>query len=123
MQIVTTNEDTTLTSHTDNNKPSIFTNSTTTVFGNLTPVKSNSNGFSFTSFSNPSAPSLTGFQFASSPTTTDTSSIFTFGITSKVSFSDLAKQSSDTKFLADDTEKRGMHQTIIYSLFLIDFID
>ncbi|CAF1322148.1 unnamed protein product [Adineta steineri] len=112
IEIVTTNEDKTMQSQHDNNNnnPSIFANSSTAILANLVPVKPNTNAFSFTDFdkSSTSTPVI-GFQFSttnSSTITTNTSSIFTFGNTPKLSFSDLVKQTSDNKLTTDNTEQR-----------------
>jgi hypothetical protein len=122
MQIVTTKEDKTTPSHSDNNKPSILANSTTSIFGNLTPVNTNTSEFAFTTFGTATTP-VTGFQFSTpSSSTTNTSTMFTFGNTPKFSFSDLAKQSSDTKSTTNDTEKRGTKYKLYFFVSSVTFI-
>ncbi|UJR08275.1 hypothetical protein I4U23_012547 [Adineta vaga] len=107
-EIVTTKEDTTLKSHSNNNNPSIFTDSSSSILENLVPVKSVSAGFSFANFDLSTKASTNTFQFSSSnpSTTTNTTPLFTFGNVPKVSFAQIAQQSSNNQWTSQDSDQR-----------------
>ncbi|CAM4760089.1 unnamed protein product [Rotaria magnacalcarata] len=117
-QVLKTNNDKTTTVH-DDNEPSTFStiNSSSiqsinknvppinidSIFGSLASIKPLNSGFRFPNFDKAKMSSTDFSQsIPSSLITTDSASLFMFGTTPKLSFSDIAQQASDFNLTNDD---------------------
>ncbi|CAF1010234.1 unnamed protein product [Adineta ricciae] len=100
LQIVKTKDDATLKSQSDKTMPSIFSH--------LTLTKPDLSSFSFANLDSSSKTSTGGFQFSQPTSITNTTPppLFAFGNVPKVSFAQVAQQSSDKQWTTSSADRR-----------------